>query len=270
MKVTRTSLLIAAVLLAASSVHLFAARGDLYVSNLATNSVDVYTPDGTKSIFASGLSSPQGLVFDREQNLYVADAVAGEIYKYDTAGHQTTFYSGLFTPLGLAIDGNNLLVANSARDEILTIPLSGGPAQTLVSIADPILDVAVVGHVPFFTFSNILERLTITGGSSVWGFNANPQGVRAFRRPDTSETLVYTSLSNGEIWILRSSSGSTHRFASELTDPNGLALAPGEGSVRSLYVADRGTGQILNYKLDGESTVFVSDAGIPNFLAFQE
>jgi DNA-binding beta-propeller fold protein YncE len=43
-----------------------ATPGDLYVTNLATNTVDVYSPDGAKSIFASGL--------DGNQSFFVSDA----------------------------------------------------------------------------------------------------------------------------------------------------------------------------------------------------
>ena len=52
----------------------FAAPGDLYVTDLATGSIIVYTPDGTRTTFDNGLTSPQGICFDQARNLYVADA----------------------------------------------------------------------------------------------------------------------------------------------------------------------------------------------------
>src|SRR5437588_2602916 len=48
-----------------------------------------FTPDGTQSTFASGLSNPQGLVFDSSGNLFVADG--GAIYKFSPDGVRTTF-----------------------------------------------------------------------------------------------------------------------------------------------------------------------------------
>ncbi|HEX3216986.1 MAG TPA: adenylate/guanylate cyclase domain-containing protein, partial [Aestuariivirgaceae bacterium] len=79
----------------AARLEQLAQPGDIYVTNLATNTIDVYSPDGTKTVFASGLNSPQGLVFDRDNNLYVADGGTGSIFKYDTSGTQTVFYTGL-------------------------------------------------------------------------------------------------------------------------------------------------------------------------------
>ena len=72
-----------------------ATPGDLYASDLATNSIVVYALDGTKRTFATGLNSPQGLAFDSTGNLYVADAGSGNIYKFARGGGRTTFASGL-------------------------------------------------------------------------------------------------------------------------------------------------------------------------------
>src|SRR2546423_15285756 len=64
--------------------------GDLYVTDLATGSIIIYTPDGTPTTFDTGLTSPQGIAFDQGKNLYVVDAGdgsagAGTIFKYDLA-----------------------------------------------------------------------------------------------------------------------------------------------------------------------------------------
>src|SRR5438874_9261825 len=93
--------------------------GDLYVTDLATGSIIVYTPDGTPTTFDTGLTSPQGIAFDQDKNLYVADAGdgsagAGTIFKYDPSiggGSKTTFFTGLNNPQGIALDGSNLLVS---------------------------------------------------------------------------------------------------------------------------------------------------------------
>src|SRR5262245_48684314 len=70
-----------------------------------------FTWDGVQSIFASGLSAPQGLVFDSGGNLFVADG--GNIYKFNPLGVRTTFALGLNSPLGLAFDSaGNLFVAD--------------------------------------------------------------------------------------------------------------------------------------------------------------
>jgi len=271
MKVTRTSLLIAAALLAASSVHLFAARGDLYVSNLATNTVDVYTPDGTKTVFADGLSSPQGLVFDQAHNLFVADAVTGEIYKYDTTGNQTTFYGGLAGPVGLAIDHRgNLLVGESQNGGGgLLIPFDGG-VPTVFAYGSPVFGVAAAPGKRFYTALTNLDWNNSDGSEVAMGFGADTQGVTAVLRSRSQDITFFVSLNNGEIWFVQVNTLFRRLVASGLSHPNGMAFLAGHGSGGELFVADRGTGKIWKYDLGGPGSVFVSDAGTPNFLVFEE
>src|SRR5437879_11122344 len=62
-----------------------------------------FTWDGVQSMFASGLSYPQGLAFDTAGNLFVA-ADGSYIYKFNPLGVQSTFASGLSSPQSLAFD----------------------------------------------------------------------------------------------------------------------------------------------------------------------
>jgi hypothetical protein len=48
----------------------------------------------------------EGLTFDNLGNLYVADRDANSIFKFDPAGHGTIFASPLSSPQGVAFDGN--------------------------------------------------------------------------------------------------------------------------------------------------------------------
>src|SRR5215469_2406160 len=73
-----------------------------------------FTTNGVRSTFASGLSAPYGLAFDRAGNLFAATYGSGNIYKFTTNGVESTFASGLAAPLGLAFDSKgNLFEADS-------------------------------------------------------------------------------------------------------------------------------------------------------------
>jgi hypothetical protein len=59
-------------------------------------------------------------------------------------------------------------------------------------------------------------------------------------------------------------------FASGLSDPWGMAFLPHRFTGDwELYVADRATGEIYKSSRDGDQSLFVSDAGIPNFLVLE-
>src|SRR5438270_625168 len=84
-------------------------------------SIDEFTPNGVRSIFASGLTSPFALAFDSGGNLFVADGgdpwdyppVEGAVYKFTPTGLRSIFASGLTYPNGMAIDSaDNLFVAD--------------------------------------------------------------------------------------------------------------------------------------------------------------
>ena len=93
-------------------------------------SIDEFTPNGVRSIFASGLTSPFALAFDSGGNLFVADGgdpydyppVPGGVYKFTPTGLRSTIFSDMSG--GLAIDSaDNLFVG--LPGSILKISPSG-------------------------------------------------------------------------------------------------------------------------------------------------
>src|SRR5262249_921735 len=53
-----------------------------------------YTPDGVESTFATSLTAPRGLAFDRSGNLFVAEIPTtgpGDILKFTPDGNRTVF-----------------------------------------------------------------------------------------------------------------------------------------------------------------------------------
>src|SRR5437868_12582600 len=94
---------VAALATAMLAVNAQAGAGDLYESDLASGTIFRFTPAGVKSTFATGLSNPVGLAFDRKGDLFVADANSGSVFEFNAAGVQSTFASGISGgPAGLA------------------------------------------------------------------------------------------------------------------------------------------------------------------------
>ena len=85
----------------------FDSSGNLFVSietftDPGADSIVYFTPSGTKSTFATGLTFPRGLAFDASGNLFVAEANAipdGDILKFPPGGGPpTVFASGFGRP----------------------------------------------------------------------------------------------------------------------------------------------------------------------------
>src|SRR5262249_8874684 len=85
----------------------------------------------------------------------------------------------------------------------------------------------------------------------------------------------YVATASGTIWVTERAGSRNPRtsiFVSGLTDPWGMVFAHRISSGDDgwpLYVADRATGGIYTYDPEGNQSIFVSDAGIPNFLVFE-
>jgi hypothetical protein len=242
--------------------------GDLYASDLATNSIVVYAHDGAKRAFATGLNSPQGLVFDPAGNLYVADAGSGNVYKFTRGGVRTTFASGLTNPIGLAIDGPDLLVAENSGNVVSSFPLIGGPKTVSIPGVTGPLGLGFDG----------INRY-VANSASV--FKVAPDGTMKDIDPSDGSRNV-TVDRKGHIFVTTDSGGvnaietdgTIMPFASGLISPHGMAFRPKRynrdmDGVGNLLAADTGAGQIYDYTPDGNRTLFGAPGGSPNFLAFE-
>ncbi len=101
----------------------FAQAGNFFVSNYNSNTIEQYSSTGADlGVFASsGLSQPQGLVFDGSGNLYVANWNSNTIEKFSSTGQDLGVFAsaGLDEPCELALDrSGNLYVANWGNNTI--------------------------------------------------------------------------------------------------------------------------------------------------------
>ena len=93
------------------------------------------TPDGTKSTFASALSSPGGLAVDSAGDLFVAEQ--GSILKFSPDGTRSTFASGLDL-YGMAFDrAGNLFAAGWESTSIFKFTPDGTPSTFASDLVSP-------------------------------------------------------------------------------------------------------------------------------------
>ena len=79
----------------------FNSAGDLFEAEWSTGSLNEFTPDGDKSVFASGLRFPWGVAMDANDELYVSDLATWQIYRFSQDGKHSIFASGT----GYGFDG---------------------------------------------------------------------------------------------------------------------------------------------------------------------
>ncbi|HEY1583871.1 MAG TPA: hypothetical protein VGF73_12310, partial [Chthoniobacterales bacterium] len=90
------ALAICATLIAPSA---FAIPGDLYVTDLAANSINVFAFDGSVTTFTTGLNQPQGIIVTPGGGVYVSDSGSGSVFQYTPDGTQTVLATGLSNPM---------------------------------------------------------------------------------------------------------------------------------------------------------------------------
>jgi len=119
--------------------NISAAPGDLYEADSGSFNIFKFTPDGTKSSFASGLNSPAGLAFDGSGNLFEADSNTGTIFKFTPGGTKSTFAAGLNGPYGLAFDGSgNLFEADFGSNTIFKFTPTGTKSTFAAGLGFPV------------------------------------------------------------------------------------------------------------------------------------
>jgi hypothetical protein len=191
----------------------FDAFGNLFVSQKSKDAdasegvILEFAPDGSRKVFASNLTKPQGLAFDSLGNLYVADPVHDAILKISPDGRQTTFASGIGHPHRLAFDAvGNLFVTDPAANSISEISPSGVVSTFAVntSTTDLVNELAFDSNGNLFvTFgSSVVEFLSDVGGleSVPITVAAVPGGAGgiAIEPPETTNLSTRVSVQGGD------------------------------------------------------------------------
>jgi sugar lactone lactonase YvrE len=212
----------------------FDAAGNLYVADSSKHSVFKYTPDGTKSTFATGLY-PLGLCFDREGNLFVSDGAANtagsqrSILKFGPDGRKSTFVSG-FSSFGMAFDrSGNLFVADNV-----------GQAE-----------------------KNSIFKFTPDGAKSTFVSGIGNPSDLAFDGAGNLFVVDFPAMAGSDGPILKfSPDGTRSNFADGLHSPDALAIdATGNVYVTDVTATDASSHGILKFSPGGTKSAFTSTLG---------
>jgi autotransporter-associated beta strand protein len=245
-----------------ASGHLAIAQ-NLFVGDLSGNIYE-FTPNGTRSTFASGLAGPWGLAFNSSGNLFVA---SDSIYKYAPNGTQSTFASG--------VSGGALAVNSSGDLFVSEITLSvDGPGESIIYEFTPngtqsTFDRGVSG-VGVLAFNSIGDLFVAWGGSI---YEYVPNGTRTAFASGLSDPAGLAFNSTGNLFVSDFNSGNIYEFtpngtrstfASGLNHPSGLAF----NSSGDLFETDAYSGNIYEFTPNGTQSTFASGLVFPGPLAF--
>lgn len=256
-----TFALLAAVLALPSA----AAPGDIYAPDFTAGIVYKFAPDGSQTIFASGLNGPEGLAHDAAGYLFVSETGTGIIYKYAPDGARTVFASGLNGPASLVFDSaGNLFDADFFGNTIYKFAPNGsrttfatglnGPANLLFDNAGDLL-VANFFTGQIFKFTPDGTRTTF---ASALG---QPHGL-AF---DSAGNLFVADFQGGRILKFNYPNNQSTIFAMGLNGPHGLGF-DGAGN---LFEADYHSGNIYRFTPAGTRTTFASGMVNPDNIQIQ-
>jgi len=211
----------------------FDGKGNLFVSDGRVidapnqRAILKFSPDGTKSIFAAGISSG-GMAFDRSGSLLVSQG--DSILEFDAAGAKSVFASGLGNPIDLAVDGaGNLFVVNTAVSDarigraILKFSPDGSKSTFATGLEDPSALAAGANGAVY------VGEATAPDNSSHAILKFSPDGMRsalssALGANGASSLAVDRSgnvfMWNGHAVLKVASTGSLSTFASDWISPD--------------------------------------------------
>ncbi len=232
--------------------------GNLFVADHAAQTIFKLTPDGTRSVFVTGvrLSEGNGLACDAADNLFVLSPsgeyhVGGTILKFSPDGTRSTFATGVGLPYSLAIDpSGNLFVSDWDTGSIYKLVPKGEKSTfATTEIAAKILACDQAGNL----FAGVPLKHSI--------FKYEPGGARSdFATGITTYALAVDKAGNvyvgdtGNTIFKVTPAGAKSDFAKVTTSPRGFAF-DGSGN---LFVTESFSGAISKFAADGAQSVFLA------------
>lgn len=267
-----TNMLLLRSLLAAATLALFPfattslrAAGDIYETNEG-NLIRFRQAGGTPGTFATGFTSPKGLVFDGNGHLYVADAGKNAIIVFTVPdGVGSTYLSNLNSPTGVAFDvAGNLYVSESGSGNILKFD-SARNKTTFASNVGASAGLAFDNNGNLFAsdFSGgKINKFTPDGTQSTFATGLNHPAGLAF---DSAGNLYEADSESSTIFKF-APDGTKTSFATGVGRPFGLAFQ----ASGNLIIADNENGATISITPAGvKGNIFQSDFNTPQFVAVE-
>jgi sugar lactone lactonase YvrE len=258
---------------------------NLFVSDYSSGNIYEFASDGTQSVFATGLTKPEGLAFNIEDDLFVASQTGGTITEITPSGVQSTFSSGLNSPSGLAVHGSDdLYVASQTGNNITEITSIGTKSTFVTGLNDPngiafynnnffeadtgsgdIYEIPVVGIHTKITFASGLSSpvglafnsagdLFVSAGNSIYEYTG---GTKSTFASGLDGPTAMTFNSAGDL-LVGSTSGNIYEFAPDGTEST---FATGAGDVLGLAIESAPEPSVLSLLALGSATAGLILAG---------
>jgi streptogramin lyase/tetratricopeptide (TPR) repeat protein len=232
--------------------------GNLFVADHAAETIFKLTPDGTRSVFVTGvrLSDGNGLAFDAADNLFVLSPsgkyhVGGTILKFSPDGTRSTFATDVGLPYSLAIDpSGNLFVSDWDTGYIYKLTPKGEKSNfATTEIAAKILACDQAGNL----FAGVPLKHSI--------FKYEPGGAKSdFATGITTYALAVDKAGNvyvgdtGTTIFKFTPTGAKSDFAEVTMSPRSFAF----DASGNLFVVESFSGAISKFAPDRAQSVFLA------------
>jgi sugar lactone lactonase YvrE len=233
--------------------------GRLFVADTANNRIVEVLPNGTQSIFVSGLNGPLAVATDPFGNLYVANSSDGDVIRYTisangTASAKKIFASDLARPAGVAADAQgNVYVSNTGENTVIEYSANGTHHEVEGEFNEPRgLGVDGQGH------------LYIANAGEGWVILSEPAYTATTTLVGPVAPATAAALGpDGSSWTVSSTAGTLEQITSSgskvvsrsLDVPSGVAWS----ALHRLYVSQYGNGTIEQVDpATGTATVIAS------------